>query len=314
MPIFTKQSSSGHTLDPYRGLSHPAKLLYLGLNTLNNHCPKPWIKQPFHVQPFTLSSPNHLFPALKPHDSPSRKLCNLFWMDLPWQEIHEHLNGQIHSFDIGCGNGNYGPFLDQHSGQRLASYTGIDVEELANWKTLQTERPGFYRFHRFQGKDIRPFFSEETNFIISQSALEHIPEDVTFFEQLNEFIEARKQPTIQVHLFPAAKTMHLYPFHGIRQYTPKTIATLLRPFDQAHTTFDVYSLGGQASIEMHKKFLFSGIFLKTPDRRKSELAAYEEAGKRALLKDLQDKDTGNASFYALIIQSYLKHPLSPVSK
>lgn len=235
-------------------------------------------------------------------------------MDLPWQEIHEHLNGQIHSFDIGCGNGNYGPFLDQHSGQRLASYTGIDVEELANWKTLQTERPGFYRFHRFQGKDIRPFFSEETNFIISQSALEHIPEDVTFFEQLNEFIEARKQPTIQVHLFPAAKTMHLYPFHGIRQYTPKTIATLLRPFDQAHTTFDVYSLGGQASIEMHKKFLFSGIFLKTPDRRKSELAAYEEAGKRALLKDLQDKDTGNASFYALIIQSYLKHPLSPVSK
>lgn len=235
-------------------------------------------------------------------------------MNLPWADIQSQLQGQIHAFDIGCGAGNYGPFLETHSGNRLTSYTGIDVENNPLWQKLQTERPDFYRFHPFQGKDIRPFLSEKTNFIVSQSALEHIPEDVTFFEQLQEFIGRRKQPTIQVHLFPAADTYSLYPFHGVRQYTPRTIQKLIRSFDPATTRFSVYTLGSDASIQMHRDYIFQGFFRATRDLRKEKAEAYQADGTQALLRDLATTDTRHPSFYALVIESSTTRPLPSVSQ
>lgn len=313
MSWLTRQSSSYHTLDPYQGLSHPLKLLYLAINKANNLCSQPSNRSLFQVQPFTHRKPEPLFSFLNPQDSPSRKLCNLFWMSLPWAEIQTRLNEQIHAFDIGCGAGNYGPFLETHSENRLASYTGVDVEANPLWEKLHTERPDFYQFHRFQGKDIRPFFSEKTNFIISQSALEHIPEDITFFEQLQEFIERRKQPTIQVHLFPAADTYSLYPFHGIRQYTPRTIAKLIKSFDRTHSQFAVYTLGAEASIQVHRDYIFQGFLRSTKDIRKEQAEAYKTAGERALRDDLKTQDIRHPSFYALVIQSYTTKPLPSVS-
>lgn len=312
MSWLTTRSSSYHTLDTYHGLSHVKKVVYLGLNYLNTVLPRPWLKQPFTVRPFTLARPEPLLSFLQPSDSPSRKLSNLFWMSLPWNEIRAQL-GNIHAFDIGCGAGNYGPFLEEHSGKRLASYTGIDVEEGPLWQKLVQERPDFFTFHRFQGKDIRPFFSEKTNLIVSQSALEHIPEDIVFFEQLQGFIEARQTPTIQIHLMPAAIAASLYPFHGIRQYTPNTIAKLLTHFNKNYTTFEVYALGSHQSIAVHQRYIANGVFKKSQDRRKTEIAAYVSEGEAALQHDLKTNDTSHASFYALIIQSYCSARLPVIS-
>ena len=312
MSWLTTRSSSYHTLDTYQGLSHVKKVIYLGLNYLNTILPRPWLKQPFTVRPFTLAHPEPLLSFLQPSDSPSRKLSNLFWMSLPWKEIRAQL-GDIHAFDIGCGAGNYGPFLEEHSGKRLASYTGIDVEEGPLWQKLVQERPDFFRFHRFQGKDIRPFFSEKTNLIVSQSALEHIPEDIVFFEQLQGFIEARQTPTIQIHLMPAAASTSLYPFHGIRQYTPDTVARLLNCFNPDKTTFELYALGSTHSIAVHKRYIADSVFRKSIDRRKAAPDAYAEESTLAVCQDLKTQDASHASFYALIIQSYCPTRLPPVS-
>ncbi len=76
---------------------------------------------------------------------PSRKLSDLFWLKLPWDQIRQELN-EIHILDIGCGSGNYVSKLIDFSDNNVASYTGYDISRHDNWAKLEKA----YSYLRFQ--------------------------------------------------------------------------------------------------------------------------------------------------------------------
>ena len=82
-------------------------------------------------------------PFCKAHQTPSRVLSNLFWLNLPAAAIREELQ-EIRLLDIGCGSGRYFNVLDKKLGG-VQGYTGIDVQRNALIDNLEKDRAGKIR-------------------------------------------------------------------------------------------------------------------------------------------------------------------------
>ena len=103
------------------------------------------------------------------------------------------------------------------------AYLGLNI--INNWLIPNTHR--IYKNKNF----VRDFIPKDTNLIISQSSFEHIDEDLSYFNQLSQFIQSHSNKNIiQIHLLPASITLFLTLIHGIRQYNQRTISKITKIF------------------------------------------------------------------------------------
>lgn len=233
--------------------------------------------------------------------SPSRKLADLYWLSLPTNEIIKTL-GKVKVLDIGCGNGIYYYLLKDIFGENLESYTGFDKKlripnELKNEKNVE-----------FIEDDVKNLskLTNNYNFIISNSFIEHIDEDLKMFEDL-KIIEKNNNPTLQLHIFPARACLFTYLAHGIRQYSVESVSKISKIFNDDKTKKFLIGLGSKNISSLHfKEFTIKKIFRIKDLMQKNNydlyLKKFQDSYKKDLLLDKKDK-IYNANFYALILQT-----------
>jgi hypothetical protein len=291
------KSTSIHNLNADKGLNKLQKVLYLFLNWVNNLFPYRNVDKRIKFKDFGELPWQAEWEHTYASSSPARKACDLFWRSLPWKQIESDL-GEIHVFDTGCGHGNYSTRLQSGSRGRIKSYAGIDAKRRPNWSELEKENPRF-KFIETTSNNILPLIPKETTLFVTQSAIEHFDDDLVFFEQIKKFIDTSGKPVMQIHLFPGAATLPLYLFHGLRQYTPRTISKITRLFPQAK--FELYGLGGRESRKLHwKYFTWPVLITRKYTKPTFEVSQYEEELRAAVARDAKER-VYSPLFWALII-------------
>lgn len=298
MPV----SSSKHTLSADNRLNLPNKIYWLYLNFINNSNPNKDTDPELEIDTFRTNDLSFKYEGFLGTVSPARYLCNLFWKEF----LHEYsteLGGTIKALEIGCGSGVYGQLMHQILPNSF-EYTGLDIVESEHWKKYSNNDK--FNFYTADSADMRDHL-KNVNLILTQSALEHFEEDLTFFNQLAEYVLERDQPLIQVHLIPSSACITTFPWHGIRQYTPNTLSKLTRLFPTG-TTKTLYKLGAAKCNKTHRKWITIPSLLRRPNRRKSHLHEYQDELLKAIETDMSSS-SDEACFYALV----LKHPSSPIT-
>lgn len=269
--------------------------------SINNRRPFDNLDSRLSIQSFV----PHALPQLDQHElaSPSRALSNLFWRALPWDAIKQELGG-LQILDTGCGSGSYGDYLDTCSNGNVSRYVGLDVYEHPSWKASTDPSR---QFHRFNGRSIAPHIPPKTNFFMSQSAIEHFPNDRRYFEDVQRFIQSQTRPILQIHLFPSAACMRLYGRHGYRQYTPRTVSRITRMFPDAQCL--LFGLGGPACNRVHDQYITQPLHKERLDYRQTKPEAYRTALLEAIKEDASNPSAINdPSFWALVVCSNWKQP------
>ncbi len=188
----------------------------------------------------------------------------------------------------------------RNSNGRIASYTGLDEQLHPDWPEVMKQN-SFIKLQQADSAQFASLIPAKTNLFISQSAIEHFPEDLTYFRQLRDFISARPSPALQIHLFPSAACLQLYRYHGVRQYTPRTVSAITRLFP--HSICTLFELGGPTCNALHWDFITKPILLESGmDRRDTETAAYTKELHSAIEADVGEM--GEPSFYALMVHSH----------
>ena len=292
-------TTSIHRLNGDRHLSPSGKLAYVLFNWLNNALPNWRVDPRMAIHDFRRADLQSLWPQLQPGSSPSRRLSDLFWLTLPWERIQQEL-GAIRVLDIGCGSGHYGPRLISWSDSRVASYAGADLQAQPSWTALPQADPRL-RFIQADAAELRDAIPIGTNFLMSQSTIEHLDYDLRFFEHIADYVRRLNSPALQVHLCPSAACLKLYWFHGVRQYTPRTLSHITRLFEDAHIA--LYALGGRACNQLHYRFITAPLMIwRKGDLRETRAAEYEQRLRAAIEQDMSVPQRSPA-FYALIIHS-----------
>jgi SAM-dependent methyltransferase len=279
-----------------------ARVAYLALNRLNNRAPYRRLDPELSIADFDSGDLERLdeLPGLP---SPSRALCDLFWMRLPWAAIAEEV-GPLRIVDVGCGSGRYGPSLQRWSEGRIARYVGIDRDAHDGWAALESGHP-FTEFRRGDAGAIGSLIPFDTNLIVSQSTLEHLPDDVHVLDEIHAFAHRSARPLLQIHLVPSQACLWTYLWHGYRQYTPRALSARTRRFADCSSRL-VVRLGGPASNRLHYRFVTWPLLIRRRgDRRTASPDQYRRELRDALSRDAVGPHRSPA-FYALLIHSHAR--------
>ena len=233
--------------------------------------------------------------------TPTRLLCDGFWNSINYESLKLQLNSNLNFFDIGCGSGLYGNFLKKLSGEHFSSYIGLDIYKNDNY-------PLEFNHIKSKAEDVNQYIEKKTNFVLSQSALEHIEKDNFVIEEITKKLIENNKPFVQIHMVPASKCLWLYLWHGYRQYSKKNLETKL---DQLKKKFNIKTsitpIGGNTSFWTHlryitipiyfKKFILRDKFFKWYDQKNVEKKIIESVN-----RELQC-DQENPLFWAFVISS-----------
>jgi len=300
--ITMKTTTSRLNLTADNGLGPIGKLKWFIYNIINNFSPTSDIDESIIQEVFKPNNYDNLN-KVSLMASPARKLCDLFWMDLDWKKISKDLNRQIKAIEVGAGTGIYGKLIDSIVKDSLFSYTGIDIYKDKEWEENRLNSK--FKFILGDASSIRNEL-ENVNFIFTQSALEHFENDLLFFEQVAEYVNKSSSPIIQIHLMPSQDCITTFPWHGYRQYTPRTISQITHLFN-TNTKKRLVSLGSQNSNAVHRKFITFPRLLKKYDDRNLRIKEYNEEVLKAMKLDVVKPKNNSASFYALIMSTNTKY-------
>lgn len=145
--------------------------------------------------------------------------------------------GPVTILEIGCGSGRSRQILAAagYSGR----YIGLDVDDRfddeANPDAFVSE------FRLMDAHDLDP--TPQFDLIVSNSALEHIPDDARLIAKLRSCL---KPGGLQFHIVPSGAALFAYLWHGYRQYAAGALGLRFAP---ANT--HVYGLGGLGSLALH---------------------------------------------------------------
>lgn len=293
-------STSIHALNGDHRLSRVGKAAYFLLNLINNSFPYSRVDPRMTIRDFEPRRSVENCYDLQPGGSPSRTLCDLFWHALPWTKVRQQL-GAVHVLDVGCGGGQYGPRVLRWSDGLVSAYVGIDIKRHEEWSVLEASDRRL-RFYCSDTRNLREAIPDGTNVFISQSALEHIDEDLELFRQILDYTHATQRPVLQVHLVPSQACLWLYLLHGVRQYTPRTISRVSRLFGQDASTL-LFRLGGSRCNRLHHEFITRpALIQRRRDRRDEEPVEYARRLREAIATDTS-RPQRSPAFYALVIQS-----------
>lgn len=295
---FSKKSSSIHTLSADRRLSPRAKKLFRLFNRLNRIGADRRVDPRLEVMNYRPADLAHLLTRVHPQSSPVRKLTDMFLVGLPWAELGAEL-GPLRILDLGCGSGNYGPFLQRQSGRRVASYLGLDQNFGAREKGFDQEN-GYVSHRPLDPDGLGAELEDGINLVISSSALDHMPHDLEIMSRLSAISAGPDRPLWQIHFLPAPSCYWLFPYHGIRQYTLRTISRLTGMFDDSHR-FQLVGLGGPRCVELHLREVTNR---HSKETHWSQLVpdTYARAFEEAFMEDMHGPVTSPA-FWALVIRS-----------
>jgi len=296
------RSTSWHRLNADRPLRRPGRAVWSGVNLANNLLPLTACDRRIELRDFVVADVAAYVDRLPEGASPARALSDLFWMTLPWAELAAAI-GPLHVLDIGCGNGYYGSRFREWSGGRVESYLGVDAVPRPSWERLSEDDPSTsYAVQDAEAVSV----PGEVNLIVSQSCLEHVGEDLSFFSRVRDQLAERSSPWLQLHLVPAAACRALYGAHGVRQYTPRTISKATRLYPDS-ARFVLFRLGGNECARVHRTYITD----TGPDRlalRHTSPERYEEAVRSAIETDMR-RPGGDALFLGLAIASGSEIPL-----
>lgn len=302
-------SSSIHRLNADTGLGKAARVLWWGANWLNNK-----------YRPN--NAPNLLRDQFRPvlchsdlkgddrKQSPSRLMSNLFFKQFDWTGVRSEL-GDINVFDSGCGKGALAKRINALIGG-FSNYHGLDIIEQPEWAELkQSGLP--VTFDIGDAARVKDFIPKDANLFVSQSSLEHFPNDLDFFRQIRDHVNMTSNNVIQIHLFPSGACLRLYGFHGLRQYTPRTVTKFAKMFASSNSYSVLYDFGGRHINDLHYEFITKPIRSLGIDRRDTETDLYHYELVRAIEADLSEPNC-DPSWHALVIHSNFDQPLfAPLS-
>lgn len=301
----TFESSSRHRLNGDRRLSKLDRVHWLVVNWMNNTRPTSNLDPSLELMRFRTGNVGSVWSTIDAAASPARRLCDLFWLTLPWQRIAGELGGFVKALEVGCGTGIYGTLVQDRLGDAFGGYVGLDVTRHAEWDDHRSN-PKIELICAESGSTAK--YLAGANLVITQSALEHFEEDLTFFRQVAAHVAAADRPILQIHLMPSAACLTTFPWHGVRQYTPRTISRITGLFG-AETSRRLYSLGSGACNRLHRRYITYPWLLGRGDRRREHSAAYDRELRQAIWQDDIAPKRHEASFHALVLQSRLKHDI-----
>ncbi len=240
-----------------------------------------------------------LLSQTNPCSSPSRRSCDIFWLNFPWKKVTKLLGGKISAIEVGCGRGRYGIMLENLI--KNFSYLGCDIQSFQEWENRQKAN---IHFRVLNSDDILSVIKNK-NFLFTQSAVEHFENDNLFFKNIQNYVNQQSKPFLQIHMVPSASCLWKYLTHGYRQYSPSSILNLYDKFWKKEQFFS-FSLGGKNCNKLHIKYITLPMVMKKEDKRKKEFKNYKIDLNKAISIDFQTFDPKNASFYALVIFSNVK--------
>ena len=305
------KNSSMHNLNADNGLSKSKKIVWLLLNFINNKL-LPNRSSGLCVKNFCPKLDEEDWGKIHEKSSPGRALSDLFWSKLDWKAIKSEL-GSVNVFDTGAGSGGYALKLNDFAGG-ISGYFGADFTPHTEWEKLMREFD-FITLKEHKSDDILNIIPKETNFFMSQSAIEHFENDLLYFQQIRRFIEKTKNNTVQIHLFPSAACLRLYLWHGVRQYNQRTVSKIVQLFDSPNSYSVLYRLGGHNCNKLHRKYItYPWLIRKVPwVAKKDDLKFLGSEEYRDLLKKSVNKDiaqnNNDPNFYALVIHSNFNVPV-----
>lgn len=294
-----KTSTSFHRLNADGWPSKPTRILWLILNLINNSY-YPNRATSLNIRKFCPDLDESEWKQIHTKSSPSRALSDLFWLKLDWSAIKSEL-GNINIHDTGCGSGGIALRLSDFS-QCISTYYGVDAVPHKTWDALQ-QGHGFVTFAQLSSDEIFDSIPRDTNLFITQSAVEHFENDLIYFRQIRDFIDETGNDAIQIHLFPSAANLKLYLFHGVRQYTPRTISKITEVFDMQNFYSLLFRLGGTNCNRLHYGFITIPLLIKRQeDWRNTRTDEYRKLLKAAVEADIALNDD-QPCFYALVMHS-----------
>jgi len=226
-------------------------------------------------------------------ESPLRTLCDAFLVSFPWEKLYNAL-GHVKLLDIGCGSGEYFNLYNSILGEKVISYTGIDIIHHEEWNNISNEK---VTFKMLSAEDVDSLNISKFNLIVSTTALEHIEHDLLFFQKVSSHIKKYNQKLLQIHFVPSPITMIHYPWHGYRQYNLTSFHKIAALFPSSKIS--VFPLGGMLSS------LITPFFITIP-----KTVLFYLSGRQDISSYLPD-------FYKLLLQKiysteYLKSSKIPI--
>jgi len=297
-------STSIHHLNADHGLNKIQRGIWKLLNLINNNY-FPNRSGDLCVRSFCPEIVEKDWEKIHVRSSAGRSLSDLFWLKIDWKAVKSEL-GSINVLDTGAGNGKYALKLNDFA-EGISSYLGTDLKPREDWQDIMCQHR-FITLRKQHSNDLSKVVPQKTNFFMTQAAIEHFEDDLLYFSQVRNFIEHTNANTIQVHTFPAAACLRLYAYHGVRQYTPRTVSKIVQLFASPHTYSILFKLGGKNCNDFHYRSITYPMSIRTVDWRDSKLEEYRTLLRNAVEKDI-DCRSNQPTFYALVIHSNFKEPI-----
>ena len=257
--MFSRESSSFHTLNSDFELSVLNKYLYLLINAFIGFLPSRLSRKLSinKFRPSTLAFENVVGKEISAV-YPGRLLSNVFWESIDYETLTSLLGRRLSILELGCGTGVYGEKISKLTD--IYSYVGVDIQDHPNWHQLD---PSMFNFLKDTYENFHLFVSNQ-NLIITQSALEHFDKDISLFQQINSYAHSRDFPVVSIHLMPSACSLYTYLWHGIRQYGRLHIGRLSAASSHI-SQFRIYTLGGYSLNWFHfRNITLPQVLHKTP--------------------------------------------------
>lgn len=267
------------------------KIIWFVINFYRNSFSRESIDPHLLVKKFKVNLSDSEILDMSSERTPARRLSDIFWRTLPKDLLNEELVG-LKAIEVGCGKGTYGLEMKNIFSEKLIKYTGVDIFNFEQWKNFDDR---MFTFHQASANDFARYL-ESSNFIITQSALEHFDNDLQYFQQIKKYVEDSCNPILQIHLMPSKECLRLYLLHGYRQYTISNISKLTKIFGKGHKRI-LFSLGGKACNNVHFNYWTKSMITKKPQN----LTDYNRKFLEAVRKDNSDGDLSSTSFYALVM-------------
>ncbi len=282
------------------------RVRWLILNRLNNARADADIDSALEMERFPITGALPFWSSIDATASPARRLSDFFWLSLPWQRIASELGGVVRVLEVGCGSGRYGTVLERCLGPAYASYLGVDMTPHPQWSQQETNPEAEVRLRADSGTAAAASRRHEFRLTVSSADSRILRRDFAFFNDIAEHLKVRQAPLIQVHLMPSAACLTTFLWHGVRQYTPRTVSRITKLFG-AETVKRLYFLGSAACNRVHRRYITYPWLLGRSDPGGDRRAEYERDLRRALHEDEVAPRANEACFHALVLLSRVSH-------
>lgn len=260
-------------------------IIYLLINLFQNIYYSLWPKKFLFIK-FKPKIKKYIF---KNHQSISRKLCGVFWKNMNWKIVAKHI-GKFNIFEIGSGDGNYFKKDIAINQKYIEKYNGYDVVDFKNWKKIKNKK---FTFKKFDGYSFESIITKKHNLFISQSCLEHMKYDLSFFEKIKIKSYKTKKKIILLNCLPNFFCLFTYLTHGYRQYNSENLNKISKILGEDN--FFVIKLG---NLELNFEHLIKTtipLILKKKDFMKYQKKYYYKRINN-LIKKNQTRNLYTSSF------------------